>query len=227
MTDRPLIYPGSRRPTHPRTRFLEPARWSSAVYAEAKVTTNGYHWPFLGEIRKRKCLIMNWLPPRDSNPDMLIQSQSYGNPEFPGFCLNNQLLTSRISPHGSALAKERKGSIWRIVDRSARHTLRHTSIKRLHCLFADFRSALLRGSLSRVSEMSIEVYWHLRVFGDRARIAFAELLCQAVRDSKATGLAKFVPSAWLTRSLDDRLTHVVPANRLNMYVGVDVPAWLL
>ena len=22
-----------------------------------------------------KCLILNWLPPRDSNPDMLIQSQ--------------------------------------------------------------------------------------------------------------------------------------------------------
>jgi hypothetical protein len=47
--------------------------------------------------------------------------------------------------------------------------------KRLHCLFADFRSALLRDSLSRVSKMSIEVYWHLRVSGNRARIAFAEL----------------------------------------------------
>jgi hypothetical protein len=23
----------------------------------------------------RKCFIFNWLPPRDSNPDMLIQSQ--------------------------------------------------------------------------------------------------------------------------------------------------------
>jgi hypothetical protein len=47
----------------------------------------------------------NWLPPRDSNPDMLIQSQCYADSEFPGFCLKNQLLTSRISPHGSALAK--------------------------------------------------------------------------------------------------------------------------
>jgi len=52
-----------------------------------------------------KCLILIWLPPRDSNPDMLIQSQCYADSEFPGFCLKNQLLTSRISPHGSALAK--------------------------------------------------------------------------------------------------------------------------
>jgi hypothetical protein len=27
------------------------------------------------EIGSRKALILNWLPPRDSNPDMLIQSQ--------------------------------------------------------------------------------------------------------------------------------------------------------
>ena len=28
-----------------------------------------------GLVRKRKLLILIWLPPRDSNPDMLIQSQ--------------------------------------------------------------------------------------------------------------------------------------------------------
>ncbi len=42
---------------------------------EAKVTTNCYRWPFLGEVRRGKCLIIMWLPPRDSNPDMLSQSQ--------------------------------------------------------------------------------------------------------------------------------------------------------
>ena len=50
----------------------------SAVFRgvrEPKVTTNCYHWPFLREARRGKCLILNWLPPRDSNPDMLIQSQ--------------------------------------------------------------------------------------------------------------------------------------------------------
>jgi hypothetical protein len=30
---------------------------------------------FFGEFANRKSLILNWLPPRDSNPDMLIQSQ--------------------------------------------------------------------------------------------------------------------------------------------------------
>ena len=38
-----------------------------------------------------------------------------------------------------------------------------TRSKRLHCLSADFRSALLRGSLPGVSKMSIEAYWRLRV----------------------------------------------------------------
>jgi hypothetical protein len=30
---------------------------------------------FFGNFADRKCLILNWLPPRDSNPDMLIQRQ--------------------------------------------------------------------------------------------------------------------------------------------------------
>ena len=61
--------------------------------SEAKVTTNCYHWPFLREVRRGKCLIIIWLPPRDSNPDMLIQSQPKSDSKFPGFCLRNQLLT--------------------------------------------------------------------------------------------------------------------------------------
>jgi len=53
---------------------------------EAKVTTDCYHWAFLREIRRGKYLILNWLPPRDSNPDMLIQRQEAGDSaEFPRF----------------------------------------------------------------------------------------------------------------------------------------------
>ena len=51
---------------------------------EAKVTTDCYHWAFLREIRRGKYLILNWLPPRDSNPDTLIQRQEAGDSaEFP------------------------------------------------------------------------------------------------------------------------------------------------
>ena len=55
---------------------------------EAKVTTNHYHWPFCGKSWRGNCLIcliINWLPPEDSNLHMLIQRQlAYDSPEFPG-----------------------------------------------------------------------------------------------------------------------------------------------
>jgi hypothetical protein len=45
------------------------------------VTTGG----FCGAVRRGKWLIINWLPPRDSNPDMLIQRlPTYHSPEFLG-----------------------------------------------------------------------------------------------------------------------------------------------
>src|SRR5215469_15371500 len=42
---------------------------------EANVTDFCYRSAVLEEFADRKLLILNWLPPRDSNPDMLIQSQ--------------------------------------------------------------------------------------------------------------------------------------------------------
>jgi hypothetical protein len=42
---------------------------------EQNVTDFCYRSPVLRESANRKSLILNWLPPRDSNPDMLIQSQ--------------------------------------------------------------------------------------------------------------------------------------------------------
>ena len=40
---------------------------------------------FLRAVWRGKWLIINWLPPRDSNPDMLIQRlPTYHSPEFPG-----------------------------------------------------------------------------------------------------------------------------------------------
>ena len=30
---------------------------------------------FEGQENQRRCCVFSWLPPRDSNPDMLIQSQ--------------------------------------------------------------------------------------------------------------------------------------------------------
>jgi len=47
------------------------ARGSAVVFRrvrEAEVTTNCYHWPFLGEIRKGKYLRINWLPPGIRTP---------------------------------------------------------------------------------------------------------------------------------------------------------------
>ena len=42
---------------------------------EQNVTDFCYRSPVFGEFANRKSLILIWLPPRDSNPDMLIQSQ--------------------------------------------------------------------------------------------------------------------------------------------------------
>src|SRR6185437_11467928 len=39
------------------------------------LTNNLVRGPFFAGIEEAKLLILNWLPPRDSNPDMLIQSQ--------------------------------------------------------------------------------------------------------------------------------------------------------
>ncbi len=87
---------GSQQPGSPgAVLFLGMQRGAAAFRGvrEAKVTTNCYHWSFLREVRRGKCLIINWLPPRDSNPDMLIQRQStYGSCHF----LHWQLLPCKL-----------------------------------------------------------------------------------------------------------------------------------
>jgi hypothetical protein len=42
-----------------------------------------YRSPVFGEFANRKSLILNWLPPRDSNPDMLIQRLLSWNHDVP------------------------------------------------------------------------------------------------------------------------------------------------
>lgn len=94
---------------------------------------------------------------------LLIESQRYTVFEFPGLRLKNQLLTPNIA-RTEALSKRSEKARFGAKRIEAHGTPRS---KRLHCWFADFRSALLRGSLPGGSKMSIEVYWPLRVSGDR------------------------------------------------------------
>ncbi len=94
---------------------------------EAKVTTNCYHCSFFWEVRRGKCLIINWLPPRDSNPDMLIQSLWAEGVEIAVNTITNQSLTPTTARTEARRLWYRKVSVWRIAAHSVRHILRHTS----------------------------------------------------------------------------------------------------